>query len=103
MKVITQRDNILNVCVRWRSQYSYKGVDQDKLDTLKRLESLDLTTCTAGDVNQIIGNDSWTNLHCNECDAKTDWVIMVGEEPDYESRTATLCRACIQRVADHLK
>lgn len=103
MKVITQRDCILEVCDRWRSQYSYKGVGQDKLDTLKKLEALDLTTCSAEDVNRTIGNNSWTDLNCNECKAKTDWVLVVGEEPDYESRTASLCRACVQLAADHLR
>lgn len=102
MKVITQRDRILTVADRWRRQYSYKGVDQDKLDILKNLEALDLATCSAEDVDRVIGNNSWTCVDCNECEAKTDWVIVVGEEPDYESQTARLCRSCVQRAFSHI-
>lgn len=63
------------------------------------LQKLDLQTCSAEDVNKIIGNGSWTRLLCNECNKPADWVIEVGEAPDYESSTARLCRSCAAMAA----
>lgn len=53
------------------------------------------------DVNTIIGNDSWTSLKCDECEAETDTVVIVGQPPDYESSTASICVGCIN-AAYHL-
>src|SRR3546814_3694431 len=56
---------------------------------------------TPQQVNETIGNDSWTAVpDCDECGKlRPPMVVMVGEEPDYESRTAYLCGACIGKLA----
>lgn len=110
MKIITQRNLIMTVCDNWRNQY--RGCDnpdddqstygQDKREIYLKLKGLDLQSCSADDVNEIIGNSSWTIMTCNECEAETDWVIEVGNPPDYESRTARLCRKCAASVAKAL-
>lgn len=103
MKTITQRDCILRVCDRWEAQYTpFDRHSQDKLETYKRLQRLNLETCSAKDVADVIGNSSWTTLKCDECGQEADWVLRVGEEPDYESRTACLCKACAGKVAAHV-
>jgi hypothetical protein len=81
-------------------QYSYANCGQDKLDILAQLKTLDLETCSAEDVEKIIGNNSWTTLHCSACRGKHKWIITVGEEPDYESRTASLCRPCFDEACE---
>lgn len=47
-------------------------------------------------VNEIIGNQSWTRCLCNECNRDVEAVVQLGQEPDYESRTAWICRDCIK-------
>lgn len=49
------------------------------------------------DVDRIIGNKSWTDNRCDECQAQAD-TVQVGQRPDYESRTADLCEACVRRA-----
>ena len=49
------------------------------------------------DVDQIIGNDSWTSPgSCHECGQKKAVLVELGEEPDYESHNATICVDCLQ-------
>lgn len=47
------------------------------------------------DVDRIIGNNSWTSTRCDECGESPEFVVMVGEEPDYESNTVFICSPCI--------
>ena len=49
------------------------------------------------DVDRIIGNKSWTDNRCDECQAQAD-TVQVGQPPDYESRTAYLCEPCVRRA-----
>ena len=50
-------------------------------------------------VNDIIGNQSWTQCSCSECNRDVDAVVQLGQEPDYESSTAWICRDCIKLAA----
>ena len=50
------------------------------------------------DVDRVIGNPSWTWCRCDECDTASEFVIMVGQEPDYESSTVHLCASCIRKL-----
>jgi hypothetical protein len=112
MKLTTQRDLIRSVATRWRQQYEPFTHDTPlfsvrnghrqvipKKEIAASLEALDKETATAADVAAIIGNESWTRLTCDECGKDTDAVIMVGQEPDYESHTASLCRSCVERAS----
>lgn len=49
------------------------------------------------DVDRIIGNKSWTDNRCDECQTQAD-TVQVGQRPDYESRTADLCESCVRRA-----
>ena len=55
-------------------------------------------TASVADVTAIIGNDSWTSLKCDECGKYVDAVVQVGEEPDYESYSAKLCKPCVYKA-----
>lgn len=48
------------------------------------------------EIDRIIGNDSWTDPGtCNGCGSRDRQPrVIVGDEPDYESCTATLCEKC---------
>jgi len=42
---------------------------------------------------------TWTNVPtCDECGQSKDAVVRVGEEPDYESSTAFVCRDCLSEA-----
>jgi hypothetical protein len=100
MNIVTQRDQIRGVCKAWREQYPLAAKHfADKHEIYHRLCQLNLEQCRAEDVNDIIGNVSWTSLRCDECNQETDWLLYVGEPPDYESRTARLCKSCCKQVA----
>jgi hypothetical protein len=113
MKLTTQRDLIRAVAARWRQQYEpFQNDDRPlfsvrngcrqpipKKAIIEMLDALDKETATPADVAGIIGNASWTRLTCDECEKDTDAVLTVGEKPDYESHTASLCRSCVERAA----
>ena len=101
MKVVNKRSLIRSVAERWRMTYSRNGVlEISKEDIYAKLKALNLETCSEEDVSNAIGNDSWTHLKCDECQTRVDWVLVVGEQPNYESATACLCRECCSKVYD---
>lgn len=109
MNLTTQRDLIRGVAKRWRDTYApfeqwdmrptMFGPVPDKRAISIKLDKLDKETATAADVAAIIGNESWTHLTCDECGKDADAVLTVGQEPDYESHTASLCRSCVERAS----
>lgn len=114
MNITTQRDLIRAVAKRWKDQYcrcgewdkspavsfvTGKQFFKDKEKIGKQLSTIDLETATAEQVNEIIGNDAWTNLTCNECGQSVTALITVGQKPGWESATASLCRNCIAKAA----
>ena len=103
MKVVTRQDLANTAAKRWKEQYqsfdgdwrqTFIGDSQsiyNKLSKLGEKPSPDI-------VDIIIGNSSWTDLHCDECDSSCERVVYVGEEPDYESSTAKLCIGCVYKA-----
>lgn len=79
---------------RWEKQYGGGHYGADKLATLARLRELGPTP-NPDDIDRVIGNGSWTRECCDGCQSEQGPWVMVGEDPDYESRTATLCRLCL--------
>lgn len=102
-RLITSRALIRKVAQRWHKQYFrdgkwHSGLSMDAPAIYSRLLALDLETATSDDVTAVIGNASWNDLRCSECERKVDAVCEVGEEPDYESATAYLCIDCLRRA-----
>lgn len=97
MKLITQRSLIKNIVKSWASAYPEKEWPY-KQDTLYNLKKLDLNKATGKDIANIIGNDSWTIMRCNECNKDVKHVVQLGQEPDYESATAQICFSCLNKA-----
>jgi hypothetical protein len=108
MKVITERDHILELA-NWAANFDYLSTmkkDQlshwelQKLEQIRKFRELDLNTCSSAEVNAVLGcNESFRRRpECNECGKSVDCVVQVGEEPDYESRTAYICEACLLKA-----
>ena len=51
---------------------------------------------TAKQVNSII--PGWASVYCHECDKEVDAVVQIGQEPDYESATASVCQGCLSNA-----
>lgn len=97
MRLITTRSSIKAVPDMWDRQYK-NTKNKQHIITGIRLRSLDLETCTPDDIAVIIGNKSWTHLCCDECENDVNAVVELGQEPDYESRTARVCLDCVKNA-----
>lgn len=99
MKLITERDKIIGVSKAWDATYASGSYGDDKLVIGDRLRALKLKSATAADIKDIIGNDTWTSLKCDECEKNVTVVVQVGDESDYESPTVCLCVKCAKKTA----
>lgn len=100
MKLETMRGQVRSVAQRWRVQYgnvSQHGADKQEIQ--RKLDALDVETATDADVTAIIGNNSWVGPpECHECGVTTWDAVELGQPPDYESRTATICIDCLRKA-----
>lgn len=95
MDLLNERQQIKAVARKWNRQYP-TGV-HGGVDVGAKLVGLDVETATADDVARIIGNRSWVAKNaCHECKTETWDAVQLGEEPDYESSTATICANCLR-------
>lgn len=101
MELVTRKGRAAQVSAKWAEQYRDDNTalpnGRTKAEVLVLLWALGPTP-DPDEVDEIIGNGSWTSVRCGECDARPDEVVRVGEEPDYESATAYLCRWCAGNV-----
>lgn len=107
MKLITRQDLANTVAERWRKQYQledgswrqlYIGVGDSKSIFI---QLIDLgPQPKPDDINKIIGNGTWTGLTCDECDRDVDEVVQLGEQPNYDSSTASICRLCLRQATE---
>ncbi len=100
MEIISKKDKIANICQRWKNQYykNEKWLYDDKFKILNELSQADLLT--EEKIYEIIGNKSWTENICEECEKDCDILIQLGEEPDYESATVCVCKDCLNKAID---
>ena len=100
MRLITERELIRTVAAKWAKQYrpGSWSYNNEKAEITRRLFALNPEMASREDVDKIIGNNSWTTIRCNECNAYVSLGIQVGEEPDIESQTVILCSACVLTV-----
>lgn len=101
MILITRQSMANQAAQRWRRQYP-AGSGEPATEIYYKLLALGATP-NPDDVDRIIGNRSWTEPgYCSECDMGAAALVMVGQEPDYESSTAYLCRECLAKAKDLL-
>jgi hypothetical protein len=87
----------------WERQYADHADDSDERLITDKLKALG-DTPNPDDIDNIIGNTSWTSVpKCDCCGELADTVVRVGEEPDYESSTAHLCQRCVEAALEILK
>ena len=105
MELITQQ-NIVADRIAWfltsdtppyRAGRPFWG-DERGRDVAGELRALDPGTATVDQVNEILGRDMVYRLECNECGEVAEALVQIGEEPNYETNTAYVCRACLERA-----
>ena len=98
MKVITREDMARSTAERFYKQYGPAFGIRQFGDSRKVYDALvalgDNPTVSA--VEEIC--NGWTLLTCNECKRYVEAVVQVGEVPDYESDTASICQSCAHRA-----
>lgn len=107
MRIIKQAGKAIGVVEAWRKTYQSASGNwlygEDKRIIYEKLVALGPTPL-AKDVDRVIGNSSWTKTSCSECGTRDAAnVIMLGEEPDYESATVFICWPCLSAAADYMK
>jgi len=106
MKVISRIERAQLAYSRWQSTYQsgYKelwGSDKEKIGSQlrdMREAAMDGAPLTPEMVNEVIGNTSWTSVECDECGKQVESAMMVGQEEDHDSRTATICLLCLKKA-----
>ena len=99
MELRTERSRIKEVAEMWDAAYGPEFRSTRHVDTRalsKKLRALNLDKVTAGTVNKIIGNDSWTVLICHECAVEVKKVV-VFYGPDGD-RAYQICESCATKV-----
>lgn len=87
---------------QWKRDHLRRGDwrhDDPHLDQYLSLVSLgDDTEPDA--VDAIVGGGYWTACRCDDCDKVVDSVVILGDEPDYDSNTAYVCRPCLEKALE---
>lgn len=96
MEVVTKEHLCQNIEKHWRNQYP-----DTRNETLERLR--ELSPKTEQGIIDIVGNSTWTDIRCDECKELVDMVVVVGEKPNYESYTASICPKCLRKAMKLLK
>lgn len=96
MFLLTERFLISEVAKRWFKQYS--ELPDWKRGVYEKLCKIDLNTASAIEVNQIIGNDTWTTQRCDVCRNNILPAVVVGED-----EPTTVCHKCVKQMSDLLK
>ena len=106
MEIISKRDRIRSVKIQYDRQYGGKpdgwllSDGTSPKEKSAALALLNLEVCAEEAVNEIIGNDSWTALKCDECEDDCDFLISLGESPGQGERWANVCHACLMNALE---
>lgn len=97
MERLTERDQVRTVACRWRAQYGASSHGDRTVRVADELDKLNTETATAAEVAAVVGSKSWVSENtCDECESRTWDAVQLGQTPEYESRTATICRDCLR-------
>lgn len=100
-KLLRKSDRVASVPDRWERQYTpFSQWDERKFQIHVALQALKGTKFSASQVDEIIGNTSWTYHGCDCCHRDADELVRMGDEPDYESRWVDVCRECLKSALD---
>lgn len=102
MVVVQLSKKLLGVPERWRRQYQKPTGEwqhgNDKRMIYEGLAALDPKTMTAEQVDEIIGNSTWTMTRCDACGENKEIIVeFYGRRDDGSTYYLTqLCTECMQ-------
>lgn len=83
---------------RWAAQYSGWERDSEHHRIGRKLAALPKAERTPARIAEVIGNDSWSVVECDQCGKRVPVAVTVGRSPYYETSTATICEPCLRRA-----
>jgi hypothetical protein len=100
MRLITKQ-HLANITKdRWKAQYykngewyAYGGDKEVKYNNLVALGDKP----SPDDVNEVIGNNSWTNITCSECGESVNSAVELGEV-GYDTEYVYACKDCLTKA-----
>lgn len=100
MRLITKQ-HLANITKdRWKAQYCKKGewhtYGGDKEVKYNALIALG-DNPSPDDVNEVIGNSSWTNITCSECGESVGSAVELGEV-GYDTEYVYVCKDCLTKA-----
>lgn len=100
MRLITKQ-HLANIAKdRWRAQY-YQNSEWYSYGSDKEVKYNNLVALgdnpSPNDVNEVIGNISWTNITCSECKESVDSVVELGEV-GYDTEYGYACKDCLTKA-----
>ena len=102
MHIVTKATRARGVAARWKKAYYYGGEWRKTAfgPTKKVYDQLVAAgeNITPEQVNATIGNESWTQNVCTECDRDVEITVHFGEEPDYDAVWADVCPRCLRKA-----
>ncbi len=101
-RLLRWQDEIPKVAERWKAQYFNGGrwgstVWGPTETTYRQFAALGPDT-TLEDAERIA--KGWVTFWCDNCHEYVPVAIQLGDEPDYESATVTLCLPCFDKAAE---
>lgn len=96
ISLITKKQKIYNVLDRWKEQYKHYSIN-DKSDKAY-IESNLIELFSAGEqteesISKIIGNRTWTELNCNNCEKDCQELLIF----ENYSHFIQICKDCLRR------
>jgi hypothetical protein len=103
MKLFTKKevlDTLLKGYIDWiGGNHRTFRCGRNSADVIKQLSQED--NLTQERAQEIIGHTyRELELICDECGKDSDALIRLGEQPDYESRTASICQKCLANAQE---
>lgn len=104
MKLFTKKevlDNLLERYTKWiGDKHRTFRCGRNSADVIKQLSEED--NLTQERAQEIVGDTYSLELICDECGKDSSALIRLGEQPDYESRTASICQKCLANAQNKM-
>ena len=108
MKVITRRNLIRDIAKNWQAHWiDYSGDKKSKCmdykGILARLKKLNLNKCEREEVDDIIGNVTWTELRCTFCNNDAEIVVVNNDVTTADPGEIIVCNKCVDLATNLIK